>query len=66
MKLLVNGDPVELPDGSTVQTLLAKLALDGARVALERNEEVVPRQTWPRAALAEGDRIEIVNFVGGG
>lgn len=66
MKLTVNGNPVELPDGSTVAALLAHLSIDGARVAIERNEDVVPRRTWAEAALCDGDHIEIVTFVGGG
>jgi sulfur carrier protein len=66
MKLTVNGNPVELPDGSTVTTLLSQLGVDGARVAVERNEDVVPRRTWVDARLSEGDRIELVTFVGGG
>ncbi len=66
MKLSVNGNPVELPDGSTVTGLLAHLAIDAARVAIERNEEVVPRRTWAEARLHEGDQVEIVTFVGGG
>lgn len=66
MKLTVNGKPVELPDGSTVTALLAHLAVEPARVAIERNQDVVPRRTWPDARLADGDQIEIVTFVGGG
>ncbi len=66
MKLTVNGNPVELPDGSTVTALLARLALEATRVAVERNEEVIPRKTWAESQLHEGDAIEIVTFVGGG
>lgn len=66
MKLTVNGNPLELPDGSTVAALLARLSIDGARVAIERNEDVVPRRTWAEVALRDGDHIEIVTFVGGG
>jgi thiamine biosynthesis protein ThiS len=66
MKLTVNGKPLELPEGSTVDALLAELAIDAARVAIERNEDVVPRRTWPQTALRDGDHIEIVTFVGGG
>jgi sulfur carrier protein len=66
MKLTVNGKPVELPDGSTVSALLVHLALEPARVAVERNQDVVPRRTWAEAHLAEGDQIEVVTFVGGG
>jgi thiamine biosynthesis protein ThiS len=66
MKLSVNGNPVELPDGSTVSGLLLHLAIDPARVAVERNEDVVPRRAWTEIALADGDAIEVVTFVGGG
>ena len=66
MKLTVNGNPVELPDGSTVTALLAHLTIEAARVAVERNQDVVPRQRWAEARLAEGDQVEIVTFVGGG
>jgi sulfur carrier protein len=66
MKLVVNGKPVELPDGSTVSALLGRLEIDGARVAIERNQDVVPRLTWQSVSLRDGDQIEIVTFVGGG
>lgn len=66
MKLTVNGKPVELPDGSTVSVLLSTLALEPAKVAVERNEDVVPRRTWSETELADGDHVEIVTFVGGG
>jgi sulfur carrier protein len=66
MKLTVNGNPVELPDGSTVAALLAHLAVDGARVAVERNEDVVPRRAWTETQLSDGDAVEVVTFVGGG
>jgi sulfur carrier protein len=66
MKLVVNGNPVELPDGSTVTALLAHLSIEAARVAVERNQDVVPRRSWAEATLSDGDQIEIVTFVGGG
>ena len=66
MKLTVNGKPVELPDGSTVTALLVHLGVEPAQVAVERNQDVVPRRTWAEAGLADGDQIEIVTFVGGG
>jgi thiamine biosynthesis protein ThiS len=66
MKLTVNGKPVELPDGSTVSALLTHLEIEAARVAVERNQDVVPRRTFGEARLADGDHIEIVTFVGGG
>ena len=66
MKVVVNGNPVELPNGSTVAALIRQLAVEEARVAVERNQEVVPRRTWAEAALRDGDAVEIVTFVGGG
>ncbi len=66
MKLTANGKPVELPAGSTVAALLSQPAVEPAKVATERNQDVVPRRTWAEAALADGDQIEIVTFVGGG
>jgi sulfur carrier protein len=66
MKLTVNGKPVELPDGSTVTALLSHLAVEPAKVAIERNQDVIPRRTWAEAQLSDGDHIEIVTFVGGG
>jgi thiazole synthase len=51
---------------SSVAGLLAIMGVDPARVAVERNEDVVPRKTWAEAPLAEGDAVEIVSFVGGG
>ena len=66
MKLTVNGKPVELPDGSTVTTLIAQLGMEPAKVAIERNQDVIPRRTWSEARLSDGDHIEIVTFVGGG
>ena len=66
MKLTVNGKPVELPDGSTVAALVSHLGVEAARVAIERNQDVVPRRTWAEAHLADGDQVEIVTFVGGG
>jgi sulfur carrier protein len=66
MKLQVNGKPVELPDGSTVDALLSHLAVEPARVAVERNQDVIPRRTWAETRLSDGDQVEIVTFVGGG
>lgn len=66
MRLVVNGDPMELPDGATVAQLLAELALGPGPVAVERNGEVVPRRAHAETPLADGDFIEVVHFVGGG
>lgn len=66
MRVKVNGDQRELRDGATVQELLAALGLEGARVAVERNRDIVPRARHAETALAEGDDVEVVHFVGGG
>lgn len=62
----VNGKEQTAPLGTTVAGLIGLLGFDPARVAVERNAEVVPRKTWGDAPLADGDQIEIVAFVGGG
>jgi thiazole synthase len=66
LRLFVNGKPETAPAGITVAGLLTQLGIDPVRVAVERNEDVVPRQTWPQAVLADGDQLEIVAFIGGG
>lgn len=66
MRIEVNGEAKELPDGATVTALLASLGLETTLVAVERNEEVVPRAEHARCVLSAGDRVEVVHFVGGG
>jgi len=66
MKLNVNGETKELPDGSTVRQLVEQLGLEKAAVAVEVNKEVVPRKLHEATALNEGDTVELVTLVGGG
>jgi len=66
MQLIVNGTARELPEGTTVSGLLEDMALVGRRIAVERNGEIVPKSLHAQAALADGDRLEIVVAVGGG
>ena len=66
MRLSVNGEPREVPDGTTVAALLEALGLRRGGVAVEVNAEVVPRATYARRVLGAGDRVEVVTFVGGG
>ena len=69
MQLIINGQAREfavLGDGSTVADLVAALAMQADRVALERNGELVSRSSWSETAVSAGDRLEIVHFVGGG
>ncbi|HVN08200.1 MAG TPA: sulfur carrier protein ThiS [Patescibacteria group bacterium] len=66
MQIQLNGEQCEIPEGMNVAGMLAHLGLNAARVAIERNLEVLPRAQWGATAVAEGDRYEIVQFVGGG
>jgi thiazole synthase len=66
LRLTVNGEARAAAPGTTVSGLLVAMGVDPARVAVERNQDVVPRKTWAEAALADGDKIEIVAFIGGG
>jgi thiamine biosynthesis protein ThiS len=66
MKLWVNGEEKSLDQAANVAALVAQLGLDARKVAVERNLEIVPRSTYVSTPLAEGDRIEIVHFIGGG
>ena len=62
----VNGEPRELPAGSTVADLVTALGLKPAQVAVERNKELVRRADHAATELADGDRLEVVTFFGGG
>ncbi|MBF8259165.1 MAG: thiamine biosynthesis protein ThiS [Actinobacteria bacterium] len=66
MEILVNGEARTLGEGATVLSLLRELSLPESRVAVERNRILVRKAEFENATLAEGDRIEIVTFVGGG
>ena len=65
MRLVVNGDPCEVPEGLTVSGLLRHLSIEGL-VAVEVDRDVVPRAAREDHALREGAQVEIVHFVGGG
>ena len=66
MTLTINGEPRDFPDGLTLAALIAQLGMKADRVAVELNLEIVPRGTWDSTLLKNGDRLEIVHFVGGG
>jgi len=66
MLITLNGRNESLESEKTVAELLHKLALAPIRVAVEVNEDLVPRRAFDSTALREGDRVEIVTFVGGG
>ena len=66
VKIQLNGETREFPDGSTIESLITFLTLEPARVAIEVNLSVVRRNQWSTTILHEADRVEIVHFVGGG
>lgn len=66
LTLQVNGRPEEVPPETTVRGLLAQLGLGGARVAVAVNRSVVPRSAFDSHRLVAGDRVEILEAVGGG
>ena len=65
MRIQVNGEHREV-EAATILALVEELGLDIRKVAVERNLEIVPRSLHAATALAEGDRVELVQFVGGG
>jgi len=66
MKVIVNGDSADVTDGCTVAGLLESLQIGRDRVAVEVALEIVPKARYDSHILLEGDKIEIVQFVGGG
>lgn len=62
----LNGEPSEVSDHTSLAALLDLLNFPSERVAIELNHEVVRRVDWPNTVLQEGDKVEIVHFVGGG
>lgn len=66
MKISVNGQTREVPDGSTVASLLSELDAPGAGIAVARNDAVVRRAAFGAETLDDGDRIEIIRAVAGG
>jgi len=66
VRVTVNDEPRELPDGATVAELVAALGLGPRRIAVELNRDIVPRATWADRRLRDGDVVEVIHFVGGG
>lgn len=66
MKVVVNGEEKDISEGLTVVGLLNKLGIGKERVAVELNLDIVPKGRFGDTILKDGDRIEIVSFVGGG
>ena len=69
MKLQINGEDRDFSNATapfTLAALVESLGMKSDRVAVELNRDIVPRDRWPATPLHEGDRLEIVHFVGGG
>ncbi len=66
MEIHLNDETREVPDNVSLQQLIANLNLAPERIAIEVNHNVIRRSHWPSTVLKEGDRVEIVHFVGGG
>jgi thiamine biosynthesis protein ThiS len=66
MKLVINGEDRTVEGPLTLGKLVEQLGMKSDRVAVELNLDIVPREQWVGTQLAEGDRLEIVHFVGGG
>lgn len=66
MKILVNGQPKEIPDTQDVRALVLSLGLNPEGVAVALNAEVIPRSRQVHTLLTEGDKIEVIRAVGGG
>ncbi len=66
MQLIINGDAQDFSGELTLTALVEQLGMKPERVAVELNRDIVPRAQWPTTALHDGDRLEIVHFVGGG
>ena len=62
----LNGERREMPQGTPVAALLERVGLNAARVAVEYNLAILPRARWAETMVSDGDRFEIVQFVGGG
>jgi thiazole synthase len=66
MRLTINGEERTFEEAMSVEQLLGRIGLDPRKVAVERNLEIVAKSTYPETPLADGDRLEIVHFIGGG
>lgn len=66
MKLVINGEERVVPDVANLAALIDSLSMKADRVAVELNREIVQRGKWSDTLLQDGDKLEIVHFVGGG
>lgn len=66
MEIFINGDRKSFASSMSLAELIESLGMKGDRVAVEHNRQIVPRAEWSSTSLQDGDRLEIVHFVGGG
>jgi thiamine biosynthesis protein ThiS len=66
MNLIINGEDRQFDSVSNIFSLLERLGMKPDRVAVELNRDLVPRERWTSTHLSDGDKLEIVHFVGGG
>jgi sulfur carrier protein len=66
MEVILNGEDRELPEGMTVLDVVQQLGFATERLAVELNRQIVKREQWATSTLKQGDRMEVVRFVGGG
>jgi thiamine biosynthesis protein ThiS len=66
MQIVLNGEAFKTTAGGTIETLLQQLGISRERVAVEHNADIVPKADYEKQLLSDGDKIEIVHFVGGG
>lgn len=66
MKIVLNGESLETVEGASIETVLKQLGISRERVAVELNADIVPKADYEKQLLSDGDKIEIVHFVGGG
>ena len=66
IQIIVNGEPQQLAADVTVTVFINQLNLAAGHLAIEYNRDILPRAQWPETILRDGDKLEIVHFVGGG
>ena len=66
MNIVVNGNDTHVTEGSVISDLIKSLGLNAQRLAVELNRRIIRRAEWDSTTISEGDRVEIVHFVGGG
>lgn len=66
MKIQINGEARDFPDFLSLASVVEQLGMKADRIAVELNREIVQRPRWDETVVRDGDRLEIVQFVGGG